>query len=132
MDFSGLLKTFRRQNVALNIVENCKKKCLNVAQKWEKMLQILLKSQESTQECWKCEIVLQTRKSAQCNRVCILRREMSFLLSDLLSPNASTSGKSFGVEISHHISLLISRNKKSYIYVLISCTCLLAGSSNSF
>ena len=26
MDFNGLLKTFRRQNIPLNIVENCKKK----------------------------------------------------------------------------------------------------------
>ena len=40
-------------------VENCKKKkkCLNVAP-------LLLKSQESAQECWNCEIVLQIRRSA--------------------------------------------------------------------
>ena len=43
------------------------KKCLNVAQKAQKS-QILLTSQESTEECWKCKIVLQIRKSAQCNR----------------------------------------------------------------
>ena len=43
-------------------MENCKKKvppkkCLNVAP-------LLLKSQESAQECWNCEIVLQIRRSA--------------------------------------------------------------------
>ena len=43
------------------------KKCLNVAQKAQNS-QILLTSQESAQECWKCKIVLQIRKSAQCNR----------------------------------------------------------------
>ena len=36
-------------------LENCKKKCLNVAQK-AKSAQILLKSQESSQKCWKCKI----------------------------------------------------------------------------
>ena len=32
-----------------------------------KNAQMLLKSQESAQECWKCEIVLQIRKSAKRN-----------------------------------------------------------------
>ena len=32
--------------------------------------QILLKNQESAQECWKCKIVLQIRKSAQRSRDC--------------------------------------------------------------
>ena len=34
----------------------------------KKKAQILLKSQESAQECWKCKIVLQIRKSAKRNR----------------------------------------------------------------
>ena len=39
-----------------------KKKCINVVQ--EAVAPLLLKSQESAQECWKCEIVLQIRRSA--------------------------------------------------------------------
>ena len=50
-------------------VENCKKKCLNVAQKG-KNAQILLRSQESAQECWKVKKVLQIRKSAPGWRGC--------------------------------------------------------------
>ena len=36
-----------------------KKRCLNVAQQAKKNAQILLKTQESADECWKCKIVLQ-------------------------------------------------------------------------
>ena len=36
--------------------------------KQKKKAQILLKSQEIAQECWKCKIVLQIRKSAKRNR----------------------------------------------------------------
>ena len=36
--------------------------------KKRKNAQILLQSQESAQECWKCKIVLQIRKSAKSNR----------------------------------------------------------------
>ena len=49
-------------------MEDCKNKCLNVAQKAKKKAQILLKSQESAQESWKCKIVRQIRKSAERNR----------------------------------------------------------------
>ena len=38
-------------------MENC--------EKLAEMFQILLKSQVSAQECWKCKIVLQIRKSAE-------------------------------------------------------------------
>ena len=61
-EFIGLLKTFRRQNIALNMWKIVKKKCINVVQ--EAVAPLLLKSQESAQECWKCEIVLQIRRSA--------------------------------------------------------------------
>ena len=61
-------KRFERQNIALTS-GNCKNKCLNVAQKAKKKkAQILLKSQEIAQECWKCKIVLQIPKSAKRNR----------------------------------------------------------------
>ena len=36
--------------------------------KKRKNAQILLKSQESAQECWKCKIVLNIRKNAKRNR----------------------------------------------------------------
>ena len=36
--------------------------------KQRKNAQILLKSQERAQECWKCKIVLDIRKSAKRNR----------------------------------------------------------------
>ena len=36
-----------------------KERCLNVAQQAKKNAQILLKTQESADECWKCKIVLQ-------------------------------------------------------------------------
>ena len=62
IEFIGLLETFRRQNIALNMWKIVKKKCLNVAQ--EAVAPLLLQSQEGAQECWKCEIVLQIRRSA--------------------------------------------------------------------
>ena len=43
-------------------------KCAEMFPKKQKNAQILLKSQLSAQECWKCKIVLQIRKSAQRNR----------------------------------------------------------------
>ena len=50
-------------------VENCKKKSAQkMLPKKRKNAQILLKSQESAQECWKCKIVLHIRKSAKRNR----------------------------------------------------------------
>ena len=61
----GLLKTFRRQNIELNMWKIAKKNCFNVAPKKRNNAQILLKSQERTQECWKCKIALQIRKSAK-------------------------------------------------------------------
>ena len=45
--------------------KSVKKVLLNVTQKAQNS-QILFTSQESAQECWKCKIVLQIRKSAQC------------------------------------------------------------------
>ena len=48
-------------------MENCEK-CAEMFPKKRKNAQILLKSQLSAQECWKCKIVLQIRKSAQRNR----------------------------------------------------------------
>ena len=36
--------------------------------KERKDAQILLKSQESAQQCWKCKIMLQIRKNAKRNR----------------------------------------------------------------
>ena len=36
--------------------------------KKRKNAQILLKSQESAQQCWKCKIILQVRKSGKRNR----------------------------------------------------------------
>jgi len=42
-EFFGLLKTFGRQNIALNMWKIVKKKCLNVAQKAKKMLHFCLK-----------------------------------------------------------------------------------------
>ena len=64
IEFIGLLETFRRQNIALNMwkIVKKKKKCLYVAQ--EAVAPLLLQSQEGDQECWKCEIVLQIRRSA--------------------------------------------------------------------
>ena len=61
IELLGLLKTFRIQNIALNMRKTVKKKerCLNVAQQAKKNAQILLKTQESADECWKCKIVLQ-------------------------------------------------------------------------
>ena len=44
IELLGSLKTFRRQNIALNMWKAVKKKCLNVAQKARKNAQILLKS----------------------------------------------------------------------------------------
>ena len=45
IELLGSLKTFRRQNIALNMWKTVKKKkCLNVAQKPRKNAQILLKS----------------------------------------------------------------------------------------
>ena len=44
IELLGSLKTFRRQNIALNMWKTVKRKCLNVAQKARKNAQILLKS----------------------------------------------------------------------------------------
>ena len=44
IELLGSLKTFRRQNIALNMWKTVKKKCLTVAQKARKNAQILLKS----------------------------------------------------------------------------------------
>ena len=49
-------------------MENCKKSAQKMLPKKRKNAQILLKSQESTQECWKCKTVLHIRKSAKRNR----------------------------------------------------------------
>ena len=50
-----------------------------------------------------------------------LRREISFLLSDLLSSNVSSSGKSFGSrsDITHHTWSLVT--KKSYFRLIFLC-----------
>ena len=45
-------------------MENCEK-CAEMFPKKRKNAQILLKSQLSAQECWKCKIVLQIRKGAE-------------------------------------------------------------------
>ena len=45
-------------------MKNCEK-CAEMFPKKRKNVQILLKSQLSAQECWKCKIVLQIRKSAE-------------------------------------------------------------------
>ena len=49
-------------------VENCKKSAFTMLPKKRKNAQILLKSQESTRQCWKCKIMLQIRKNAKRNR----------------------------------------------------------------
>ena len=44
-------------------MENCEK-CAEMFPKKRKNAQILLKSQVSAQQCWKCKIVFRIRKSA--------------------------------------------------------------------
>ena len=58
----------RIATTVINMWKIGEKKVLKCCSKSEKMLQLVLKSQERAQECWKCKIVLQIRKSAQRNR----------------------------------------------------------------
>ena len=61
MDFNGLLKTFRRQNIALNIVENCKKKkCFNVAQKAKSQIFVQIRMSTDIEKLSKAKSLMKT------------------------------------------------------------------------
>ena len=81
-------------------MENCEK-CAEMFPKKRKNAQVLLKSQVSAQECWKCKIVLQIRKSAQRNR-------------DRPTPNPSIIvDNNLGIDV-HYLFFQLSNRKPTH------------------
>ena len=60
MEFNGLLKTFRRENIALNIVENCKKNCFNVAQKAKSRIVLQIRMSTDIEKLSKAKPLMET------------------------------------------------------------------------
>lgn len=61
MEFNELLKTFRRENIALNIVENCKKtECFNVAQKAKSQIFVQIRISTDIEKLSKAKSLMKT------------------------------------------------------------------------